>query len=133
MGQALRDYLATAGLPLEHIEPVLFFGQPGVHIESIEPTVHLLQIDDLERYSAGLLLEEHWLNSADVQRIVDLLTVSKPRAPETSVRQEISLPSKDAVGMGKFRMKPWQWLVIGAMIVIWLVIIIFGALWLLNT
>jgi hypothetical protein len=133
MGQALREYLASAGLPLEHIEPVLFFAQPGIHVESIEPAVHLLQTDDLERYTASLRMEEHWLDSTDVQRIVDLLTISKPRAPETSVRQEISLPSEDAVGVGKMRMKPWQWLVIGVMIVLWLVIIIFGTLWLLST
>jgi len=78
-------------------------------------------------------IARYGLNIADVQRIVDLLTISKPRAPETSVRQEISLPSEDAVGVGKMRMKPWQWLVIGVMIVLWLVIIIFGTLWLLST
>jgi hypothetical protein len=133
MSRALQDYLAEKKLHLEAIEPVLFFAHPGIHIESIEPAVRLLQLDGIDRFIASELLEEPRLNSEDVERIVELLTTSRSRTPESTTRQDIGLSTREPVGVGKLRMQPWQWLVIGVLILLWFLIIIIGALLLLNS
>lgn len=132
MNRAIQVYLASMDIVLETVRPVLFFANPGIHIESIEPEVRLLQIDGIDRFVASLLLEEPSLESERVQRIAELLSTSRPRALKSSVREEVGLSSREPVGIGKLKMKPWQWFVISGLIFLWFLIIIFGALLLLN-
>lgn len=132
MNRAIQVYLASMDIVMEVVRPVLFFANPGIHIESIEPEVRLLQIDGIDRFVASLLLEEHALGPEHVQRIAELLTVSRPRAPESRVREEVGLSSREPVGIGKLKMQPWQWFVVSGLIFLWFLIIILGALLLLN-
>jgi hypothetical protein len=133
MKHSLQEYLAEKGLLFEYIEPVLFFAHPGIHIESLEPAVHVVQADGIERFITTQISGNPRLDSEDVEEIVELLTLSKGRTPESTARQEISLSTKENVGVGKLRMQPWQWLVIGVLIFLWFLIIIIGALLLLNS
>jgi len=132
MNRAIQVYLAAMEIVLEAVRPVIFFANPGIHIESAGPEVRLLQIDGIDRFVASLLLEEPSLDSDHVRRIVELLTASSPRAPESRVREEVGLSTKEPVGIGKLKMQPWQWFVVAGLIFLWFLIIILGALLLLN-
>ncbi len=74
MGRALDTYLASQGLEVPVTEPVLFFSDPGIHIDSTRPIVRVLMADALDRYIAGLVTGNSLMDQETVQRVFKTLT-----------------------------------------------------------
>lgn len=74
MSQALDTYLENEKLRSAVVDPVLFFSDPGIHIDSTRPIVRVLMADALDRYIAGLVTTSPILDQETVQQIVKTLT-----------------------------------------------------------
>jgi hypothetical protein len=74
MGRALDTYLANQGLEVPASEPVLFFSDPGIHIDTTRPIVRVLMADALDRYIAGLVTNRSFVDQDILQRVVKILT-----------------------------------------------------------
>ena len=74
MGRALDTYLASQGVEVPVTEPVLFFSDPGIHIDSTRPIVRVLMADALDRYIAGLVTGHSLMDQETVQRVFKILT-----------------------------------------------------------
>jgi hypothetical protein len=132
MSRAIIDYLQEKGYFLDENQPVVFFAQPGIHVDASESSVHLLYIDGVDRFAAKLLEGERVLDSGEVKRIAEILTKSKPAAPKKSDSMTSFLPPQELVGVGDFMLKPWQWIVLFVLTIFMLIIVILTAYTLLN-
>jgi hypothetical protein len=74
MARALDTYLANQNLELPTAEPVLFFSDPGIHIDATRPIVRVLMADALDRYIAGLVTANTFMDADTIQRVVKILT-----------------------------------------------------------
>jgi hypothetical protein len=124
LSRATFEYLRENGLFLEETEPVVFFSQAGIHVDADDPPVRLLLVDGVNRYLAKVLEEKPILEAREIQRIIELLTTSQPAKPEKEERIRSLVPEQDVVGVGEFRMKPWQWVVVFLLAIFMLISII---------
>jgi hypothetical protein len=74
MARALETFLTNQKLELPVTEPVLFFSDPGIHIDATRPIVRVLMADALDRYIAGLVTTRSFIDQETVQRVVKILT-----------------------------------------------------------
>jgi hypothetical protein len=74
MARALDTYLANQKLELPAAEPVLFFSDPGIHIDTTRPIVRVLMADALDRYIAGLVTNRAFMDPDTTQKVVKILT-----------------------------------------------------------
>jgi hypothetical protein len=74
MARALDTYLANQKIELPAVEPVLFFSDPGIHIDTTRPIVRVLMADALDRYIAGLVTNRAFMDPDTTQKVVKILT-----------------------------------------------------------
>lgn len=74
MARALDTFLENQKLDLPVAEPVLFFSDPGIHIDATRPIVRVLMADALDRYIAGLVTARSFVDQEMTQRVVKILT-----------------------------------------------------------
>jgi hypothetical protein len=74
MARALDTFFANQKLELPVSEPVLFFSDPGIHIEATRPIVRVLMADALDRYIAGLVTTRSFMDQELTQQAVKILT-----------------------------------------------------------
>ena len=133
MSRAIIEYLKEKGIFVDEAEPTLFFTKPGVHIDADESPVNLLQSDGVDRYTSNLVNEDVILDAMELQRITEILIKSKPN-PKAKMQD---LPSRStlssSVGIGDFRLKAWQWLILFVLAVFMLITVIVTAVIILNT
>ena len=79
MAQLMAATLNNRGLAVQSVEPVVYFTQPGAHVEGLRPPARLVQSDGIVRFATGLLQSQVVLNPEDIQAIVESL---KEPAPE---------------------------------------------------
>ena len=154
MGQAVAAFLAARASAQYEIDPVLFFSDPGTHVDSVRPAVRVVLIDGLERFFAGLVQSRILLEKEEVDKTVDLFLKSMgisdrdispyPERDAFSFADERE-PPKDSLidrlprgeGMVKTLNKiPFsgrQWFVLGCMVVVNIVILIAFVLLVLLT
>jgi hypothetical protein len=132
MSRAINDYLREKGYFLDETQPVLFFAQPGIHIDAPESSVRLLYSDGVDRFAASLLDEKTVLDSGEVKRVTEILTKSKPATPKKSENLDSLMPPQELIGVGEFMMKPWQWIVLFVLAILMLITVIITAYILLN-
>lgn len=123
----LDALMQAGGQPYPEIQPVLFFADSGAHIESIRPSVRILQFDAVERYLQGLRQEEALLDSRQVQGLVDYL-VEAGKAIETAapaVKDKSKSTAASASGQAVTQMESMvrklgltrqQWIILGVML-----------------
>jgi hypothetical protein len=124
LSRAVFDYLRENGLYLEETEPVVFFSQAGIHVEADDAPVRLLLVDGVYRYTTDLLEEKPVLEKREIERIVELLTISEAAEVEGEEKTRSLLPEQELVGVGELRMKPWQWVVLFFLAILMLIILI---------
>ncbi len=92
MAQAVTEFInARHPAPVE-AEPVLFFSDPGTHVDSVRPVVRIVQADGLDHLAAGLLQSRVYLEKDEVQKVVDYFLTSMG----ISERQLSPFPERDA-------------------------------------
>jgi hypothetical protein len=80
MAHALDDHLKTQGYDLPAVEPLLFFSDPGIHVDTQRPVTRVVLADALERFVAGLLQKQSIVTPETVQKIVRSLVGEVPAA-----------------------------------------------------
>ncbi len=77
--QALAARIDSLGVGLAAPEVAIFLMDAGAHIDLQRPTVRIVQIDALERFAAGLLRPDAYIDPDKLRRVVDGLV--HPPAP----------------------------------------------------
>jgi len=91
MARAVQVYLERQGMPGIDVEPVLLCTDPGIHVETIRPSVRVVMIDALDRFIAGLQQGQITLTGPEVEMIVERLL--KPPAPDEKPAPQPAPPS----------------------------------------
>jgi hypothetical protein len=84
MAQLVAATLNHRGLAVQSVEAVVYFTQPGAHVEALRPPSRLVQSDGLVRFATSLLQSQIILEPEEVQKIVDSLKEPAPE-PVTSL------------------------------------------------
>lgn len=74
--------LASTGMDVPRIEPILYFANPGAHIDTEQPVVRILLVDALDRFLSGILRLPQVIDPDATEKLVDALC--QRRAPLTS-------------------------------------------------
>ena len=114
MSQAVQNYLVRCDILLPGIEPVLFFSQPGLHVESVQPVTRIIQRDGIDRFVTSILQSPIIMSSSDGQVIADVLLNSEANQPQAGAKHEPQ--TKKVSGANKKGLKPWQWLLVGLLV-----------------
>jgi hypothetical protein len=81
MTRAVEAFLTRhSQRPLE-LQSVLFFSNPGTHVDVIRPAIRIVLMDGLERFISSLTQTRTFLKNEEIQVIVETLT-RPPAAPE---------------------------------------------------
>ena len=73
LAQIARADLLVAGISEIPLEPVVFFADPGAHIDTTRPATRIVLLDALERFGMSLLNAPPALEPQIVEKIVDCL------------------------------------------------------------
>jgi hypothetical protein len=92
MTKLVDEYLTRLGRAHPEIQPVLFFSNPGAHIDATRPAVRILQSDGLDRLVASLLQADNVMKPEEAQLVVDALSKQMAARPEAAPKD------KDAPG-----------------------------------
>lgn len=89
MSNRLDMELATTGIDLPVTEPIVYFANPGAHVDAEKPIVRVLLIDALDRFLSSLLRLPQVLEKEQIEKLVDALQQKRhPRNSETSELDE---------------------------------------------
>ena len=124
MAQRLNSLMRTSGLLYPEVQPVLFFANTGMHVESDRPAVRILKFDTVERFLSGLRRDDPLLDARQVQTLVDYLTNldqtalaqriragNKIKSPELQVADQ-ALSKVDSF-VKQLNLNRKQWLILG--------------------
>jgi hypothetical protein len=86
--EAITGHLTELQLSFPKIEPVLFFSDPGVHVDAVRPIVRILLADALERFTAGMFMSPVEMEAEEIQAVVDALVgVEKTTDADLSLQE----------------------------------------------
>jgi len=142
MRRALENYFTQLGYEVPEISEILFFSDPGIHIDSVRPSVRILMRDSLDRFSSNLLQIPQSLSGQDVITVVELFnqpaaTGEQPPFDMSEFKEPIeeAEPSKpDAfeqsalvkninAAVKKLNLRRSQWILLVAMVVMEIIIL----------
>lgn len=144
MAQAVAKFLATSQYSSIEVEPVILFTDPGTHIEASHPAARIIRSDGLDRFIAGLIRARVRLNRQDANKIANLLMgpmtlvedvdgfapedefsfteEKKPSGP--SLADQIPKGEGVVKSINKMPFSMKQWLVLGLLIVVNIIVLI---------
>jgi len=105
MSQAIFKFLVDKGYHVQETEPVLFFADPDIHIDTFQSNVHILLTDGVDRYIEQIAQDQDTLDITEVKRILD--TFEKI----SSIQETKS--ADNTLTIGSLKLYRWQWLVLG--------------------
>lgn len=151
LAKAVEAYLTSHGVREVQVGSGLMFTNPGIHVEIARPVVRVVLIDALDRFITGILQGRLLYDREEVENIVRLFTnpparVEKPaeeikaqvvESPpvERTVINKASLEQIDST-FSKVEKLPFssrQWLILGLLILVNIIILIAFALYILST
>jgi hypothetical protein len=150
MTRAVEAFLKKQGQSVPEIQGVLFFSNPGVHVDAQRPAVRIVLMDGVERFATGLLQGELSLEREEVQNLVTALTEAgkpekkeEPAAEETGdisskpksagpPREAIMAKNFDAVSR-KLPLTTRQWVLLGIMAFVEVIILVVFIIIILTT
>lgn len=89
MAQAVETYLNRQMDYSPSIEPVLFFSNPGVHVDFLRPVARIVQTDAMERFISSLTAAQIVMDPTTVQQIVHILAGELAMMGETKKTGEV--------------------------------------------
>lgn len=93
IAQGVTESLIAHGLAIQAIEPVIFFTEPGAHVEAVRPLARLVQSDAIARFAASLLQSKIVFSPEDVQTIIESLR--EPTLAPVVAQEEVEPGAKD--------------------------------------
>lgn len=142
LAQTVAGMLHSRGLAAQSVEPVVIFTQPGAHVEALRPLSRLVRSDAIARFGASLLQKPVIYSPEDVQAILDAFKEPAPSQAETELFDpserpvQASPPQKDLLASQlaaaldtdepeiikrlsrRAAFTPRQWLILGALLVV---------------
>jgi hypothetical protein len=91
--QELVDYLTGKGIKIPSIEPVVFFSDPGAHIDSTRPSARIVPIDALQRFVITVWRSPVVFDEEEVQFIISDLVCARDEEPIKSVPETTDIYS----------------------------------------
>jgi hypothetical protein len=88
MGRSVQAFLANYGQAFAEVEPVLFFSDPGIHVELVRPAVRLVMADAVDRFVAGLVQSRILLNQEEIDNMVQLLAGKRSSEQTPEVEED---------------------------------------------
>jgi len=152
MAQAVEEHLKAQNIHPPSIEPVLVFTDTGVHIEMARPAVRIVLIDAIDRFITGLLQAPNLLTKEEIQQIADCLAKSlgieerslyperdafsfsdesAPRSKGPSIADRLPRGERAVTTLNKIPLSNRQWLVLGCLITINILILIAAVVYIL--
>lgn len=77
MTAALETFLQKENIKSPQLKPVLLFTNPGMHVDSVGPSVRIVLSDAIDRYVGELVQEMGVMSSESLNKVVDALTKSQ--------------------------------------------------------
>ena len=141
LAKTVSGHLAKKGLELEEIEPVLFFSNPGVHVDSSRPAARIVLSDALERFCVSLAQTPPVLTPQGVMQVVNVfggsVSIEEPSGDVTEMRDEFSFKegetssrslAEDSAKMAKkLNFSRNQWIILAALlgaVILFLIILV---------
>jgi hypothetical protein len=78
MASGVDKYLAEKAIQVPKVEAVLFFLDPGAHIESMRPAVRLVMVDVVNRFGVSLLQSSIILSNESIKQVVAVMMSAIP-------------------------------------------------------
>lgn len=89
MSNRLDMELATTGIDLPITEPIVYFANPGAHVDVEQPLVRVLLVDALDRFLSSILRLPHVIDKEQIEKLVEAIQQKRlPRNSETSKSDE---------------------------------------------
>jgi len=82
MTRAVDAHLKKRGYEVPEVQCLLFFSNPGTHVDSQRPAIRIVLIDGLDHLSAGILQAHPVFTREDIQELIDAFITPLP-APES--------------------------------------------------
>jgi hypothetical protein len=101
MAKEVENSLSGKDITPPTIEPVLFFSNPGLHVDSTHPAARIVMADALERFAASIVQGRASLDDNTIQKIVNALGGSFQ--PEEAVEAEVEGEAKETQDIFSFR------------------------------
>lgn len=154
MAKAVEAYLAGHGVRDAQVGSALLFTNPGIHVEIVRPIVRVVLIDALDRFITGILQGRLLYDREEVENIVNLFTnppartqkpledaEPKPVESRPKERNEVKKASLERLEridstFSKVEKLPFssrQWLLLGLLIFVNVIILVAFALFILFT
>ena len=143
MGRSVHAFLVYRGRPVPEVVSILFFSDPGIHVESVRPVVRLVMADAQDRFIAGLMQSRILLNQEEIDRIVrslsrekggvgvedveapsveqDAFSFYEAEAPRQKSNLEQELAAGEQAFLSRLTRVPFtgrQWMILGAIILV---------------
>lgn len=88
MAAALDSYLSAKGVEHGSIEPVIFFANPEIHVDTDRPDVRLVMPDTLDRLVRGIQQAQVVYDRVSLQAMIDSL-VADPQKTDSTIRNVV--------------------------------------------
>jgi hypothetical protein len=90
MARAVRAFIERQGahVPVK-VEPVLIAANPGLHIESVKPSIRVLMIDGIKSFVSGLVAGEPVLRPEAVHEFTERLVNPRPPKRDRAAATEV--------------------------------------------
>jgi len=108
MADALAGFLTEQQVDCRMIEPILFFANPNIHIDTNRPAVKMVLPDNLDRFIGGLLKAEVVFDRDTIRKIINALMIDT-RKVDAAVAREVQddFAFKDLPAIKSDRWKPF--------------------------
>jgi hypothetical protein len=151
MTRAVETHLKKLGVDAAGIQGVLFFSNPGVHVDALRPAVRIVLMDGIERFTTGILQGSLTYDKEDVQTLVTALAdpgalgkkeeapfeeipPETSKAPVEPTRSRDPLLAKNINAVSKrFPLTTSQWVLLGIMAFVEVVILVAFILIIITT
>ncbi len=94
MTKAVQTYLEKKGHPITEIQGLLFFSNPGTHVDSVRPAVRVVLVDGLDRLASSIAQGTPCLSRENVDAI--LAAFKAPAPDEIEYRFDEEAPAAPA-------------------------------------
>ncbi|MBN2547524.1 MAG: hypothetical protein JXB15_00075 [Anaerolineales bacterium] len=155
MARAVTNHLNRQGIASAVVEPILFFANPGVHVEATRPVARVVLRDAIERFAISITQVEPMLEKANIQDILLALgAITKSEAEGSqlldtqdafSFREaavpgrarpsspQLNLPRGEPAFAKKVAFKRRQWAILGILVLINIIVLVAVVLYVLLT
>jgi hypothetical protein len=124
MTQLLDDYLVKMGHEVISGEPILYFCQPGIDVEIDKPAVRIVITDSLENYINEVVESPVTLDDDQVNSVLDALLKTNTDRDRIIRSKPTASKKPKLLGVGKIQLHFWQWIILGIMIIVQILLIV---------